>query len=36
MISATGGFIGEDVFLVCAGVCLCACMLSVLRRGAAD
>ena len=26
----------QDVFLVCAGVCLCACVLSVLRRGAAD
>ena len=25
----------QDVFLVCAGVCLCACALSVLRRGTA-
>ena len=25
----------QDVFLVCAGVCLCACGLSVLRRGTA-
>ena len=25
----------QDVFLVCAGVCLCACVLSVLRRGTA-
>ena len=26
----------QDVFLVCAGVCLGACVLSVLRRGTAD
>ena len=25
----------QDVFLVCAGICLCACVLSVLRRGTA-
>ena len=25
----------QDVFLVCAGVCLCASVLSVLRRGTA-